>query len=134
MISISKSSQSLSPTDIDRFFDGARAFPKIDFQPSHDFEAVGSTYQVADLHMNYLWRLQPQGPLADRASAIPCILAGRDSFAAILYFETISLADRSLQGEAPTKFANSMFRYKFHYRSSAHIRTVLDGVLNILLQ
>ncbi|KAH6674288.1 hypothetical protein B0J14DRAFT_35952 [Halenospora varia] len=70
---------------------------------------------------------------ATDASIVPYIVAGRDSFASRLYYETINLAARSLRGEAPWSFAESMFRFKMQYATRAQLAGVLGGVLNMLL-
>ncbi|KAH8685806.1 hypothetical protein BGZ60DRAFT_559606 [Tricladium varicosporioides] len=79
---------------------------------------------------NSIW--SPIQPATD-ASIVPYIVAGRDSFASRLYYETINLAARSLRGEAPWSFAESMFRFKMQYATRAQLSGVLGGVLNMLL-
>lgn len=82
-------------------------------------------------YLNDIWT-PSLSPLT--VSIVPYILAGRDSFASRLYFETISLAVRSLSGSIPWTFAASMFRYKLHFATRSQLFGVLAGVLNVLLQ
>ena len=86
---------------------------------------------IPDPYQNYLWGT-PQGSSNDGTSAIPYILAGRDSFASRLYFESIVQIVRALQGEAPS-FLDSAYRFKRHYVSFHRILGVTSGVLNMLL-
>lgn len=81
---------------------------------------------------NYgLWGgLPQQGSYSDMHSYI---IAGRDSFAARLFYETIVRGLRSLRGEGPAEDAYRMFRFKFAYKNPAQIRSLLDRVLNKLL-
>lgn len=85
-----------------------------------------------DPYINNLWQPPSTSPLA--TSVIPYILAGRDSFASRLYFETISIATRSLSGDLPWDFAQSMFRFKLRYASRPMLFRVLASVLDMLLQ
>jgi hypothetical protein len=83
---------------------------------------------------NYgLWGIPSHASPTDGMSAIPYILAGRDSFATRLYFETIVLAIQALRGEAPRDILHSIFRYKFRYVDSKTILSILSGVLNVML-
>ncbi|PVH85237.1 hypothetical protein DL98DRAFT_568442 [Cadophora sp. DSE1049] len=85
----------------------------------------------ANPYLNNIWTLPPSSP--SDSSAIPYILAGRDSFAARLYFSIISSAVHSLRGNQSPTLAQSFFRYKCHYVSPIRIQSVVDGVLNMLL-
>jgi hypothetical protein len=85
----------------------------------------------SDPYRNTIWT-PPISPDMDN-SIVPHILSGRDSFSSRLYFETINLAVRSLQGEAPWEFAASIFRYKLQYASREKLFGVLAGVLEMLL-
>jgi len=77
---------------------------------------------------NSLWtRPSP----SNGSSAIPYILAGRDSFSSHLYFSTIVFAVQSLQNPNP-QFPY-FFRYKMRYSSRAQILTVVSGVLDMML-
>ncbi|KAH7420005.1 hypothetical protein BKA64DRAFT_634657 [Cadophora sp. MPI-SDFR-AT-0126] len=87
--------------------------------------------QNANPYLNNIWTIPPASP--SDSSAIPYILAGRDSFAARLYFSMISSAVHSLRGNQPPTLAQSFFRYKCHYVSPIRIQKVVDGVLNMLL-
>jgi hypothetical protein len=88
-----------------------------------------------DPYVNYgVWGLQPQSSSMDATSAIPYILAGRDSFASRLFFETIALAVRVLHEDPDGDIANSIFRFKSRHATSSQIRRILDGVLNMMLQ
>jgi hypothetical protein len=81
--------------------------------------------------VNYgIWGLPQQ---ISHSGMIPYIVAGRDSFASRLFFETIVCGLRSLRGEGPAEDAYNMFRFKFRYKSAPQIRTILDTVLNTLL-
>jgi len=80
-----------------------------------------------------LWGIPTQYSSNDGSSAIPYILAGRDSFASRLYFETIVLAVKALRGEASKEFLSSMFQYKLRYTNSKKILAVVSGVLNVML-
>ena len=98
-----------------------------------DFPAPSSyvPQHNANPYLNNIWTLPPS-PSSD-PSAIPYILAGRDSFAARLYFSIISSAVHSLRGISPPTLAQSFFRYKCRYVSPIRIQSVVDGVLNMLL-
>ncbi|KAF8865159.1 hypothetical protein BDZ45DRAFT_721300 [Acephala macrosclerotiorum] len=85
------------------------------------------------LYSNYTLWGRPITCTGDGSSAITYILAGRNSFACRLYFETIALVLRSLHGELPASIASSMFRYKEQYKRKMRIRAMLDGILNMLL-
>jgi len=63
------------------------------------------------------------------------ITAGHDSFAARLYWNSLTLAFRSLRGDEdfPIDFAKSMFRYKIRYSTPQQILTVIGHVLNQML-
>ena len=87
--------------------------------------------QNPNLYLNNIWTLPPSS--SSDTSAIPYILAGRDSFAARLYFSIISSAVHSLRGTLPPTLAQSFFRYKCRYVSPSRIQSVVDGVLNMLL-
>lgn len=90
-------------------------------------------FGTPDPYMNGIWGLHTEPSPSDGTSAIPYILAGRDSFASRLYFETMYSAVRSLRGDISRDFANSIFRYKMHYVSTRKIFAVVAGVLNMLL-
>jgi hypothetical protein len=94
--------------------------------------STAQDFRIPDPHRNYLWGM-PQGSSMDGTSAIPYILAGRDSFASRLYFESIALIVRALRGEASKDFLESAYRYKRHYVTFDHILGVTSGVLNMLL-
>jgi hypothetical protein len=80
-----------------------------------------------------LWGLPYQSLPTNGKSAIPYILAGRDSFASRLYFETIAIAVRALRGDGPQEIVKSMFRYKMRYSTRDKILGILAGVLNMML-
>jgi hypothetical protein len=63
------------------------------------------------------------------------ITAGHDSFAARLYWNSLTLAFRSLRGDEdfPIDFAKSMFRYKLRYSTPKRVLTVIGHVLNQML-
>jgi hypothetical protein len=63
------------------------------------------------------------------------ITAGHDSFAARLYWNSLTLAFRSLRGDKdfPIDFAKSMFRYKMRYSTPQQVLTVIAHVLNQML-
>jgi hypothetical protein len=100
-----------------------------------DFQGLVTTAPTFNPYLNKVWQSAPTlsvpPPCEDM---VPYILAGRDSFASRLYFETISLAVRSLRGDAPYHFAQAMFRFKLRYASRSQLFTLLAGVLNTLLQ
>ncbi|KAF4627388.1 hypothetical protein G7Y89_g10767 [Cudoniella acicularis] len=79
---------------------------------------------------NAVW--SPISPRTDN-SIIPYLVAGRDSFASRLYYETINHGVRSLRGDAPWDFAGSMFRFKLQYAGRDTLLKVLAGVMNMLL-
>ncbi|KAH7350768.1 hypothetical protein BKA65DRAFT_593657 [Rhexocercosporidium sp. MPI-PUGE-AT-0058] len=85
----------------------------------------------ANPYLNNIWTLPPPSP--SDTSAIPYILAGRDSFAARLYFSILSSTVHSLRGSQPPTLASSFFRYKARYVAPLRIQSVVDGVLNMLL-
>jgi hypothetical protein len=97
---------------------------------SGDPDTIG--FRVSDPYRNYLWG-SPQNSSTDGTSALPYILAGRDSFASRLYFETIVMAVRALQGEGSGNILDSMYRYKRRYANFDHILGVTSGVLNMML-
>ena len=80
-----------------------------------------------------LWGLPYQSLPTDGKSAIPYILAGRDSFASRLYFETIAVAVRALRGDGPQEVVKSMFRYKMRHSTREKFLGILAGVLNMML-
>lgn len=80
-----------------------------------------------------LWGLPKQSTSTDETCAIPYILAGRDSFASRLYFETIVLTVAALQGERPREIVQSIFRYKMQFANSSKILGCLSKVLNLML-
>ncbi|KUJ15811.1 uncharacterized protein LY89DRAFT_734961 [Mollisia scopiformis] len=87
----------------------------------------------ADLRMNHnIWNRHTESSNS-ASSAIPYILAGRDSFASRLYYETIALVLRSMYGELPGAIAGRMFRFKSRYCTCAKIRGILGSVFNMLL-
>lgn len=61
------------------------------------------------------------------------ITAGHDSFAARLYWNSLTLAFRSLRGDDSIDFAKSMFRYKMRYSTPQQVLTVIAHVLNQML-
>jgi hypothetical protein len=63
------------------------------------------------------------------------ITAGHDSFAARLYWNSLTLAFRSLRGDEdfPIDFAKSMFRYKMRYSTPQQVLMVIAHVLNQML-
>jgi len=63
------------------------------------------------------------------------ITAGHDSFAARLYWNSLTWAFRSLRGDEdfPIDFAKSMFRYKMRYSTPQQVLTVIAHVLNQML-
>ena len=101
-------------------------------QEFHNLVTTASNLTTFDPYLNNVW----QSGLAPSfcPSILPHILAGRDSFASRLYFETVSLAVRSLSGDAPYHFVQAMFRFKLRYASRTQLSSLLSGVLNTLLQ
>ena len=89
-------------------------------------------FRVSDPYRNYLWGSLRNSP-TDGTSALPYILAGRDSFASRLYFETIVMVVRALRGEESRDILDSMYRYKRRYANFDHILGVTSGVLNMML-
>jgi hypothetical protein len=87
---------------------------------------------VADPYRNYLWGT-PQNCSTDGTSAIPYILAGRDSFASRLFFETIAMIVRAHREDASSDIVHSVYRYKRHYVNLDRVLGVTTGVLNMLL-
>lgn len=68
------------------------------------------------------------------ASALPFILAGRDSFSAHLYFTTIVFAFRAIRGEPNfAESANYFFRHKLRYGRRARVITVVGKVVDVML-
>ncbi|EPE28624.1 hypothetical protein GLAREA_09745 [Glarea lozoyensis ATCC 20868] len=99
------------------------------FAPMKQTSSV--TTGFSDPYINTFWT-PPITPDMDN-SIIPHVLSGRDSFSSRLYYETINLAVRSLKGEAPWRYAASIFRYKLQYASREQLFGVLAGVLDMLL-
>jgi hypothetical protein len=68
-------------------------------------------------------------------NVIHYITAGHDSFAARLYWNSLTMAFRSLRGDEdfPIDFARSMFRYKMRYSTPQQVLTIIGHVLNQML-
>ena len=84
-----------------------------------------------------VWSTSPDPSLPSRAmnNIIHYITAGHDSFAARLYWNSLTLGFRSLRGDEnyPIDYAKSMFRYKLRYSSPQQVLTVIGHVLNQML-
>jgi hypothetical protein len=74
-------------------------------------------------------------PSGTTSNVLHYITAGHDSFAARLYWNSLTLAFRSLRGDEdfPIDFAKSMFRYKMRYSTPQQVLTVIAHVLNQML-
>ena len=77
----------------------------------------------------------PSSPPRAMNNVIHYITAGHDSFAARLYWKSLTLGFRSLRGDDgfPIDFAISMFRYKMRYSTPQRVLTVIGHVLNQML-
>ena len=84
-----------------------------------------------------VWSTSPDPSLPSRAinNVIHYITAGHDSFAARLYWNSLTLSFRSLRGDEdyPIDYAKSMFRYKLRYSTPQQVLTVVGHVLNQML-
>ncbi|KAL6828801.1 hypothetical protein J3E69DRAFT_379461 [Trichoderma sp. SZMC 28015] len=88
--------------------------------------------ELPDIRHNHLWGI-PKDISTDVTSAIPYILAGRDSFSSFLYFETIAMVGKALRGEIPQDILNSVLRYKRRYATFSQVLDVVTEVMNMLL-
>lgn len=100
-----------------------------DPHPLNDQGTIQIT-ETFDPYINTIWSSNPT--LTDN-SIVPYILSGRDSFASRLYFDTITLAVRSLRGDDPFDFAASIFRYKLPYCTRSDLFKIIAGILEMLL-
>lgn len=99
----------------------------------HPTTPQNDTLQIAesfDPYINTIW--SPKPTLTDN-SIVPYILSGRDSFASRLYFDTISLAVRSLRGDLPFDYAASIFRYKLPFCTRSDLFKIIAGIMEMLL-
>lgn len=124
---------------IDMMVDGDNSFefpmPEDNFQNPFLSEPDHTNLPTFNPYTNNLWQTPPSNSLAVAcASIVPYILAGRDSFASRLYFETISLAVQSLRGDLPYHFAQAMFRFKLQHATRTQLFGKLASVLDTLLQ
>jgi hypothetical protein len=89
------------------------------------------------LGYSVLWSDPPSPPSSPRATnnILHYVTAGHDSFAARLYWNSLTLAFRSLRGDEgfPIDLAKSMFRYKMRYSGPQQVLTVIGHVLNQML-
>ena len=85
-----------------------------------------------DPYTSTIWTPPIKPPDVDN-SIVPHLLSGRDSFSTRLYYETINVVVRSLQGEAPFEIAARVLRYKLQFKTRSTILGVLAGVLEMLL-
>ncbi|KAK0762810.1 hypothetical protein N5P37_005628 [Trichoderma harzianum] len=88
--------------------------------------------ELPDIRHNHLWGI-PKDISTDVTSAIPYILAGRDSFSSFLYFETIAMVGKALRGEIPQDILNGVLRYKRRYATFSQVLDVVTEVMNMLL-
>jgi hypothetical protein len=92
-----------------------------------DYTFYGSVPQWPQYYHLPPWT--QQGP-----SVLPYILAGRDSFSAHLYFNTIVFAFRVIRGEPDYADAGAyFFRHKLRYGRRARAMTVIGGVIDLML-
>ncbi|KAL2071692.1 hypothetical protein VTL71DRAFT_12927 [Oculimacula yallundae] len=87
--------------------------------------------QNANPYLNNIWASPPAS--RSDVSTIPYILAGRDSFAARLYFSIISSMVHSFRDSYSPGPATSFFRYKARYVPQNHSQAIIEGVLDMLL-
>ncbi|KAL6689678.1 hypothetical protein J3F84DRAFT_391624 [Trichoderma pleuroticola] len=107
--------------------------PELGHQLSLD-PAISITIEpeLPDIRHNHLWGI-PNNISTDVTSAIPYILAGRDSFSSFLYFETMAMVGKALRGEISEDILNSVLRYKRRYATFSQVLDVVTEVMNMLL-
>ncbi|QYS97841.1 hypothetical protein H0G86_005052 [Trichoderma simmonsii] len=100
--------------------------------PATSITSITIEPELPDIRHNHLWGI-PKDISTDVTSAIPYILAGRDSFSSFLYFETIAMVGKALRGEIPQDILNSVLRYKRRYATFSQVLDVVTEVMNMLL-
>jgi hypothetical protein len=104
--------------------------PSLD--PATSITSITIEPELPNIHHNHLWGI-PKNISTDVTSAIPYILAGRDSFSSFLYFETMAMVGKALRGETFEEILNSVLRYKRRYATFTQVLDVVTEVMNILL-
>ena len=114
-------------------------------RPSAPLALRGEEYRTASRssgsfspRLSYgVWSTSPDPSLPPRAvnNVLHYIKAGHDSFAARLYWNSVTVGFRALRGDDdyPSDVAQSMFRYKIRYSTPQQVLTVLGHVLNQML-
>ncbi|KAF3055315.1 hypothetical protein CFAM422_013189 [Trichoderma lentiforme] len=105
---------------------------QLSLDPSTSITSITIEPELPDIRHNHLWGI-PKDISTDVTSAIPYILAGRDSFSSFLYFETIAMVGKALRGEIPQDILNSVLRYKRRYATFSQVLDVVTEVMNMLL-
>ncbi|KAM3076615.1 hypothetical protein ACMFMG_007420 [Clarireedia jacksonii] len=99
---------------------------------SHQAHAANYAFHQSIPRWPQYFHLPPWAQLG--VSVIPYILAGRDSFAAHLYFSTIVFAFRAIRGEPGyAEAAAYFFRHKLRYGRRARVITVVGGAVDLML-
>ncbi len=106
--------------------------PALEHPPPLDLHPSAAIEPLPNIRYNNLWGM-PENTSTDGKSAIPYILAGRDSFSSFLYFETIAMVSRALHGETSDEVLNSVLRYKRLYATFAQVLDVVNEVMNMML-
>ncbi len=84
------------------------------------------------IRRNHLWGMPENAP-TEETSAIPYILAGRDSFSSFLYYETMVMVARALRAEIPGEILSSVLRYKIRHATFEQVLNIVTRVLDALL-
>ncbi|KKP04898.1 hypothetical protein THAR02_02999 [Trichoderma harzianum] len=105
---------------------------QLSLDPATSITSITIEPELPDIRHNHLWGI-PNDISTDVTSAIPYILAGRDSFSSFLYFETIAMVGKALRGEIPQDILNSVLRYKRRYATFSQVLDVVTEVMNMLL-
>ncbi|KAL5084890.1 hypothetical protein Trisim1_011352 [Trichoderma cf. simile WF8] len=105
---------------------------QLSLDPATSTTSITIEPELPDIRHNHLWGI-PKDISTDVTSAIPYILAGRDSFSSFLYFETIAMVGKALRGEIPQDILNSVLRYKRRYATFSQVLDVVTEVMNMLL-
>ncbi|KAK4067236.1 uncharacterized protein Triagg1_7679 [Trichoderma aggressivum f. europaeum] len=105
---------------------------QLSLDPNTSITSTTIEPELPDIRHNHLWGI-PKDLSTDVTSAIPYILAGRDSFSSFLYFETMAMVGKALRGEIPIDILNSVLRYKRRYATFSQVLDVVTEVMNMLL-
>ncbi|KAM3075122.1 hypothetical protein ACMFMF_005803 [Clarireedia jacksonii] len=124
------------PTGLQHWYDESEHISSPSTAPPFHYHAISPLPDYAFHQSIPRWpqyfHLPPWAQLG--VSVIPYILAGRDSFAAHLYFSTIVFAFRAIRGEPGyAEAAAYFFRHKLRYGRRARVITVVGGAVDLML-